>query len=178
MLNIYSLIVLLLMYCQLSISVFNFNSPLKCLFCFLGYFVFPFPLGVIVAYCDWPTLTNRQRWNQALFASYVWNCSNSLIFKVIWYHTAIIILSLNICQGELTWCGGWSTDTVGWLSASEQGQYPVGCPAMTTKCLFKLPYLPGLILWSIDSCSHGSPVLVSPEAQSSSSNGVDLDWLC
>ena len=32
--------------------------------------------------------------------------------------------------GELKWSGGWSTGTVGWLSASERGQYLAGWPAM------------------------------------------------
>ena len=79
---------------------------------------------------------------------------------------------------ELKWSGGWSTGTVDWLSASERGQYLDGCPAMNTKCLVPLPFLPDLILWSTENCSHGSPVLVPPETQYSGSDGVELDWLC
>ena len=66
---------------------------------------------------------------------------------------------------ELKWNGGWSTGTVGWLSPSEQGQYLEGWPAMNTKCLVPLPFLPDLILWSTENLSHGSPVLVPPETQ-------------
>ena len=63
------------------------------------------------------------------------------------------------------WSGGWSTGTVDWLSASEPGQYLDGCPVWNTKCLVPLPFLPDLILWSTENCSHGSPVLVPPETQ-------------
>ena len=63
---------------------------------------------------------------------------------------------------ELKWSGGWSTGTVDWLSASERGQYLEGCPAMNTKCLVPVRFLPDLILWSFENCSHGSPVLVPP----------------
>ena len=48
---------------------------------------------------------------------------------------------------ELKWSGGWSTGTVGWLSASERGHDLEGWPAMNTKCLVPLPFLPDLILW-------------------------------
>ena len=65
----------------------------------------------------------------------------------------------------LKWSGGWGTGTVDWLSASERGQYLDGCPAMNTKCLVPLPFLPDLIFWSPENCSHGSPVLVPPETQ-------------
>ena len=68
-------------------------------------------------------------------------------------------------DSELKWSGGWSTGTVDWLSASERGQYLDGCPAMNTKCLVPLPFLPDLILWSTENRSHGSPVLVPPETQ-------------
>ena len=77
---------------------------------------------------------------------------------------------------ELKWSGGWGTGTVGWLSASEWGQYLEVWNAMNTKCLVTLPFQPDLILWSIDS--HGSSVLVPPETQQSGSDGVELDWLC
>ena len=63
------------------------------------------------------------------------------------------------------WSGGWSTGMVDCLSASEQGQYLDGCPAVNTKCLVPLPFLPDLILWSTENRSHGSPVLVPPETQ-------------
>ena len=43
--------------------------------------------------------------------------------------------------------------------------YSDGCPAMNTKCLVPLPFLPDLILWSTENRSHGSPVLVPPETQ-------------
>ena len=66
---------------------------------------------------------------------------------------------------ELKWSGGWSTGTVGWLSASERGHDLEGWPAMNTKCLVPLPFLPDLILWSTENRSHGSPVLVPPETQ-------------
>ena len=66
---------------------------------------------------------------------------------------------------ELKWSGGWSTGTVGWLSASERGHDLEGWPAMNTKCLIPLPFLPDLILWSTENRSHGSPVLVPPETQ-------------
>ena len=66
---------------------------------------------------------------------------------------------------ELKWSGGWSTGTVGWLSASERGHDLDGWPAMNTKCLVPLPFLPDLILWSTENRSHGSPVLVPPETQ-------------
>ena len=66
---------------------------------------------------------------------------------------------------ELKWSGGWSTGTVGWLSPSEQGQYLEGWPAMNTKRLVPLPFLPILILWSTENLSHGSPVLVPPVTQ-------------
>ena len=66
---------------------------------------------------------------------------------------------------ELKWSGGWSTGTVGWLSASERGHDLEGWPAMNTKCLVPLPFLPDLILWSSENRSHGSPVLVPPETQ-------------
>ena len=66
---------------------------------------------------------------------------------------------------ELKWSGGWSTGTVGWLSASERGHNLEGWPAMNTKCLVPLPFLPDLILWSSENRSHGSPVLVPPETQ-------------
>ena len=33
-----------------------------------------------------------------------------------------LIFSIYVCI-ELKWSGGWSTGTVGWLSASERGQY-------------------------------------------------------
>ena len=66
---------------------------------------------------------------------------------------------------ELKWSGGWGTGTVDWLSASERGQYLDGCPAMNTKCLVPLPFLPDLIPWSTENRSHGSPVLVPPETQ-------------
>ena len=49
---------------------------------------------------------------------------------------------------------------VDWLSASERGQYLDGCPAIYTKCLVPLPFLPDLIHWSTENRSHGSPVLV------------------
>ena len=62
---------------------------------------------------------------------------------------------------ELRWSGGWSTGTVGWLS--EWGRYLKGWPAMNTKCLVPLPFLPDLILWSSEKRSHGSPMLVPPE---------------
>ena len=65
----------------------------------------------------------------------------------------------------LKWSGGWSTGTVGWLSASERGHDLEGWPAMNTKCLVPLPFLPDLILWSTENRSHGSPVLVPPETQ-------------
>ena len=81
-------------------------------------------------------------------------------------------------SSELKWSGGWSTGTVGWLSPSEQGQYLEGRPAMNTKCLVPLPFLPDLIIWSTENLSHGSPVLVPPETQLSGSDGVELDWLC
>ena len=68
-------------------------------------------------------------------------------------------------QRELKWSGGWSTGAADWLSASERGQYLDGCPAMNTKCLVPLPFLPDLILWSTENLSHGSPVLVPPETQ-------------
>ena len=70
-----------------------------------------------------------------------------------------------IAYSELKWCGGWSTGTVGWLSPSEQGQYLERWPAMNTKCLVPLPFLPDLILWSTENLSPGSPVLVPPETQ-------------
>ena len=69
----------------------------------------------------------------------------------------------NAC--ELKWNGGWSTGTVDWLSASERGQYLDGCPAMNTKCLVPLPFLPDLLLWSTENRSHGSPVLRPLETQ-------------
>ena len=81
-------------------------------------------------------------------------------------------------SSELKWSGGWSTGTVDWLSASERGQSLDGCPAMNTKCLVPLPFLPDLKLWSTENHSHGSPVLVPPETQLSGSDGVELDWLC
>ena len=68
-------------------------------------------------------------------------------------------------SSELKYSGGWSTGTVGWLSPSEQGQYLEGWPAMNTKCLVPLPFLPDLILWSTENLYHGSPVLVPPETQ-------------
>ena len=71
----------------------------------------------------------------------------------------------SITTGELKWSGGWSTGTVGWLSTSERGQYLVGWPAMNTKCMVPLPFLPDLILCSAENRSHGSPVLVQPETQ-------------
>ena len=71
----------------------------------------------------------------------------------------------NVHSSELKWSGGWSTGTVGWLSTSERGQDLEGWPAMNTKCLVPLPFLPDLILWSTDNLSHGSPVLVPPETQ-------------
>ena len=40
-----------------------------------------------------------------------------------------------------------------------------GWPAMNTKCLVLLPFLPDLILRSTENRSHGSPVLVPPETQ-------------
>ena len=49
-------------------------------------------------------------------------------------------------RNELKCSGGWSTGTVDWLSASERGQYLDGCPAMNTKCLVPLPFLPDLTL--------------------------------
>ena len=61
----------------------------------------------------------------------------------------------------LKWCGGWNM--VGWLSASERGQYLEGCYAMNTKCLVPLPSLSDLILLSTENHSHGSPVLVPTE---------------
>ena len=68
-------------------------------------------------------------------------------------------------SSELKWSGGWSTGTVGWLSASEQGHDLDGWPAMNTKCLVPFPFLPDLILWSTENRSHGSPVLVPPKTQ-------------
>ena len=68
-------------------------------------------------------------------------------------------------MSELKWSGGWSTGTVGWLSASERGHDLEGWPTMNTKCLVPLPFLPDLILWSSENRSHGSPVLVPPETQ-------------
>ena len=68
-------------------------------------------------------------------------------------------------SSELKWSGGWSKGTVDWLSASERGQSLDGCPAMNTKCLVPLPFLPDLKLWSTENHSHGSPVLVPPETQ-------------
>ena len=53
----------------------------------------------------------------------------------------------HVDQCELKWSGGWSTGTVDWLSTSERGQYLDGCPAMNTKCLVPLPFLPDLILY-------------------------------
>ena len=79
-----------------------------------------------------------------------------------WYDS---IRHKRIHSSELNWSGGWSTGTVDWLSASERGQYLDGCPAMNTKCLVPLPFLPDLILWSTENRYHGSPVLVPPETQ-------------
>ena len=79
--------------------------------------------------------------------------------------TAKSLTKSDIYIYELKWSGGWSTGTVDWLSASERGQYLDGCPAMNTKCLVPLPFLPDLILWSTGNRSHGSPVLVPPETQ-------------
>ena len=53
-----------------------------------------------------------------------------------------------------------STGTVGWLSTSERGQYLEGWPAMNTKCVVQLPFLPDLILWSTENRSYSSPVCV------------------
>ena len=84
--------------------------------------------------------------------------NNSSIYHAYWtfYVTTTSVLK---------WSGGCSTGTVDWLSASERGQYLDGCPAMNTKCLVSLPFLPDLILWSTENRFHGSPVLVPPETQ-------------
>ena len=63
---------------------------------------------------------------------------------------------------ELKWSGGWNTGMVDWLSASERGQYLDGCPAMNTKYLVPLPFLPDLIFWSTENRSHGPSVFVPP----------------
>ena len=62
-----------------------------------------------------------------------------------------------------------------WWAATLVQRTPVTCrecglclerwPAMNTKCLVPLPFLPDLILWSTENCSHGSPMLVPPETQ-------------
>ena len=80
-------------------------------------------------------------------------------------HTHTHIYIYIYIYSELKWSGGWNTGTVNWLSASERDQYLDGCPAMNTKCLVPLPFLPDLILWSTENRSHGSPVLVPPETQ-------------
>ena len=88
------------------------------------------------------------------------------------------LLTLHFSDTELKCSGGWGTGTVGWLSTSERGQYLEGWPAMNTKCLVPLPFLPVLKLWSTKNRSHGSPVLVPPETQQSGLDGEELDWLC
>ena len=72
------------------------------------------------------------------------------------------------------WSVGCSTGTVSLLSASERGQYLEGWPAMNTKCLVPLPCLPGLILWSTENHSHGSPVLVPPELSNQARSRIGL----
>ena len=60
----------------------------------------------------------------------------------------------------------WLKHRHGWLINHQwAGQYLDGWPAMNTKCLVPLQFLPDLILWSIENRSHGSPVLVPPETQ-------------
>ena len=85
---------------------------------------------------------------------FVWHILIRRISEYFWWRNC-----------ELKWSGGWSTGTVGWLSASERGHDLEGWPAMNTKCLVPLPFLPDLILWSSENRSHGSPVLVPPETQ-------------
>ena len=70
-----------------------------------------------------------------------------------------------LCYGEFKWSGGWSTGTVGWLNTNERGQNLERWPAINTKCVVPLLFLPDLILWSTENRSHGSPVLVPPETQ-------------
>ena len=54
-------------------------------------------------------------------------------------------------RGELKWRGGWSTVTVGWLSAgSVLGRVAV----MNIKCLVPLPFLPELELWFTENRYH------------------------
>ena len=47
---------------------------------------------------------------------------------------------------ELEWSGVWNTSTIGWLGAIERDRYLEGSPAMNTKCLVPLPFLPDLKL--------------------------------
>ena len=59
-----------------------------------------------------------------------------------------------VCRPEgkmcspVNWSGGWSTGTVGWVSASEWGQYLKRWHVMNTTCLVPLPFLPDtLVYW-------------------------------
>ena len=99
----------------------------------------------------------------------VWSFFNSLCKfcqNMSFFNQKNMTLQITWIQAcELKWSGGWSTGTVGWLSASERGHDLEGWPAMNTKCLVPLTFLPDLILWSTENRSHGSPVLVPPETQ-------------